>query len=359
MNVKGLLITLVAILLLVGVASAATTISIADVSTGEGGTATAYLIADSFPAGFAGCSINVSVLNSTVGMVQSISVPSWASLNYITSTPSKYVDLIEVDGGDVITPGDTNVVLATITLAGYTYGSTQLGVVVYSMDDDVGTAISPTVDNATFTVASSDMWPLCAGVTTNAATGVTTSGATLNGAYSGAYGWFVWGSASNMYTMKTANTSAGGAYSATLDGIPLMSGQTYYFRAASTCGYGVEKSFTAGTVTPVPTTTYTEQYYDPFIETKWNMAALANVVPTAYTDKWGYIIWALFWGVLFMSFWIRQEDVTVPAYLYIIIFVGLSLTNWMPTELVQVSWLLLLVAFGGIFYTWFRGRKNG
>lgn len=356
---KLLAITLlIAVIIIGGVNAAIVTVPSATVK--ELDTTDITITLDSAPNGLSGTAFRIQVLNGTVGEIYSVSLPAWAGLSLVESTPSQLVNVTEVDTGSSVQAGATNIVLAIVTVKGFVYGSSQLGVNITSMDDDVGGVLNPSVTNGTLTVSSSDMWNLCGLMTTNAATAISSKNATLNGDLSGGgYAWFVWGGASNAYTMRTENKSVTGSYSQELDGIPLMSGKTYYYRSCSACGYGQEQSFTMGIVTPVPTTTYTDQYYKPFVATKWNMAALAEVVPTAYTDKWGYIIWALLWGVLFLSFWIRQEDVTVPAFLYIIIFIGLNLANWMPTQLVEVSWLLLVAAFGGIIYTWFRSRKNG
>lgn len=201
-------------------------------------------------------------------------------------------------------------------------------------------------------------------VATNAATDVTNCSATLNGAtdIAGNYA-FEYSCSASGYTMCTENIScgAGVGYSYSVAGIPLSSGDTIYFRAVNkeTGAVGAQQSFTLGAVAVLPTTTYTEEYYEPFIATKWNMAALAEVVPTAYTDKWGMFIWALFWGGLMLAFWIRQEDVTIPAFLYIIIFIALTLSDWIPVEMIEVSYLMLIVSFGGIIVSWFHGRKNG
>ncbi len=350
---KKSVLTIIGLLLLVS-ASFAATVSPSAVSIATPVTQVSTITLDTAPAGFSGCNLTVTVDNPAIAQITAISFPAWATL-HTNGTPGSFIIFSADDAGNIITSGATNTVMAYITVNGVASGSTNLTLTVTAMDDDVGNPISPTTAKGAVVVNSYT-------IITNPATGVTNTSVIFNGVTDIAdQFWFEWSATPDGFTMQTPNQTvgAGTAYSYTVEGIPLFSGQTYYYRAARYGAHGATQSFTMGTVLPLATATYTEQYYNPFIATKWNMAALAEVVPTAYTDKWGYLIWAILWGGLFLAFWIRQEDVTVPAFLYIIIFIGLNLTNWMPTELVSVSWLILVVSFGGIFYTWFRSRKNG
>ena len=360
MTHKLLLAVLLALVMVVGITTAATiTIESATVSVDSITTVDAVL--DSAPNGLAGYSITFTVADGGVATIQSVSFPAWAVINTESATPGASVDLTAADLNTLVQAGATDVTLATFTLYGVSNGATTLNASITSIDNDLGNPINPSVAAAPVTVSpvAGATWPLCAGVTTGVASDIGSNIVTLNGVGVGAGdSWFVLGSTSNGYSWATEPVVGGGAYSTIMEGLPLSSGGTYYYRACSECGYGAEVSFTLGAVTPIPTTTYEEQYYAPFVETKWNMAALAEVVPTAYTDKWGMFIWALFWGGLMLAFWIRQEDVTIPAFLYIIVFIALQLSNWIPVEMIGISYLMLLVSFGGIFVSWFVGRKN-
>lgn len=143
---------------------------------------------------------------------------------------------------------------------------------------------------------------------------------------------------------------------------PYIDGQTYYYRLARDDGeVGETLTFRVGaySVTPVPSTTYTEEYFEPFVEAEWDIAELAGIVPVPYFAKFGYVLWAIFWGAILMAFWVRQEDVTIPSFMYLIIFFTLDLADLLPSSFVVVSWVFAGICLGAILYTLFRGRKHG
>ena len=141
---------------------------------------------------------------------------------------------------------------------------------------------------------------------------------------------------------------------------PYRTGETYYYRIVRDDGeVGATMTFAAGEVYPVATTTYTEEHYEPFVEAEWDIGALAGVVPVPYFARFGYLLWAIFWGAILMAFWVRQEDVTIPAFIYLIVFTVLNLADWLPSSFVAVSWVFAGICLGAILYTLFRGRKHG
>jgi hypothetical protein len=141
---------------------------------------------------------------------------------------------------------------------------------------------------------------------------------------------------------------------------PYRTGETYYYRIVRDDGeVGATMTFAAGEVYPVATTTYTEEHYKPFVRAKWNLTELAGIVPVPYFARFGYLLWAIFWGAILMAFWVRQEDVTIPAFIYLIVFTVLNLADWLPSSFVAVSWVFAGICLGAILYTLFRGRKHG
>ncbi len=206
------------------------------------------------------------------------------------------------------------------------------------------------------------IFPVYGAPTTNPATGVTGSSATLNGVtdVAGDY-WFEYSPTTGGYTMATGvqTLGAGVPVTATVDGIPLVPGNTYYFRLARDGSSGAQQSFATPVIAVLPTTTYTEAYFTPFVAAKWNMTLLAPIVTGPYFDKFGYLIWAIFWGAIMMAFWVRQEDVTLPAFVYLIVFTILSLETWLPSTFVVVSYVFAGISIGAILYTLYRGRKHG
>jgi len=146
--------------------------------------------------------------------------------------------------------------------------------------------------------------------------------------------------------------------------VPYIANTTYYYRIAredsnGTVSYGETLTFTAASVAPLPTTTYKEEYYIPFYRAKWNLSVLAGIVPLPYFAKFGYLLWAIFWGAILMAFWVRQEDVTIPSFIYLIVFFTLDLADLLPSSFVTVSWVFAGICLGAILYTLFRGRKHG
>ena len=106
-------------------------------------------------------------------------------------------------------------------------------------------------------------------VTTTAATGVTASGAVLNGSVNpnglATNAWFEWGTSPTLATFNTTATQGVGsgttaqAVTATLSG--LSAGTTYYYRVAASSSAGTSKgsivSFLTTTTGPLPTVTTT------------------------------------------------------------------------------------------------------
>ena len=104
-------------------------------------------------------------------------------------------------------------------------------------------------------------------VTTNAATSVTSAGATLNGGVNpngaAATAWFEWGTSSTLSTFSSTSTQASGsgttsqAVTAALSG--LTSGTTYYYRVAASSTAGTSKgsiaSFSTTAAAAAPTVT--------------------------------------------------------------------------------------------------------
>jgi len=178
--------------------------------------------------------------------------------------------------------------------------------------------------------------------------------------------WFEFSATLDGFTMATdtENITAGDPVEIRSPRFPFIDNTTYYYRIAredanGTISYGETLTFTAASVAPLPTTTYKEEHYKPFVRAKWNLTELAGIVPVPYFARFGYLLWAIFWGAILMAFWVRQEDVTIPAFIYLIVFTILNLADWLPSSFVAVSWVFAGICLGAILYTLFRGRKHG
>lgn len=101
--------------------------------------------------------------------------------------------------------------------------------------------------------------------------------------------------------------------------------------------YGLNNSFN----------NFTNSSLDPV-----NMTAVA-VSP--YTAIMGSIFYGLLFSMIFGMIWMRQEDVTMPAFLGLII--GASLWGLMPADWTSMAMSLTVVSFAGLMYSLIKGRN--
>lgn len=133
------------VVLLVGVVSATTiTIPSFDVRTYKD----VLVTSDACTNGLSGYNITFSVANATQAEITEVTFPTWASLTTSGSLPASSVTVTAADLGSVIQAGDS-AELITIRVHSLVAGTTTLGAVANSFDDDIGGAIAPTISNAT------------------------------------------------------------------------------------------------------------------------------------------------------------------------------------------------------------------
>ena len=117
------------------------------------------------------------------------------------------------------------------------------------------------------------------------------------------------------------------------------------------------------TVTPIPTLTYTSQYFTPFNSASWdfsNMAPIAiSVVGDFFAQPVGNQIFEGFvmFNIIGLIF-VRQDDVAIPLFLLWSLSAVLFGMNIIPAAWVLFLIAIQFVAFGGIVYTLYRGRRN-
>ncbi len=83
-----------------------------------------------------------------------------------------------------------------------------------------------------------------------------------------------------------------------------------------------------------------------------NMTAVA-VAP--YTDIMGNIFYGILFSMVFGMIWMRQEDITMPALLGLII--GGSIWGLMPGDWTSMAMSLTVVSFAGLMYSLIKGRN--
>jgi len=105
-------------------------------SPGETGECT--LILDRVSPGLSEFEVQVTLENPAVGKITGVRFPSWANLNSKSKVPADTVVLKGADAGRKVGPGQSEVVLATLTIRGDTAGTCGIQVVVLGMKDEAG-----------------------------------------------------------------------------------------------------------------------------------------------------------------------------------------------------------------------------
>jgi hypothetical protein len=146
---------LMALVLLSGIASAATITLENGAVAGPGESTTVRLVLDEAPDGLAGFFVNITV-DPNVARITSVAYPSWAVLK---STNGLYggneVELKAIDGKKEIQAGAKNIELATITLQGVNPGSTSLHLHNEVVDSDTKGHIPRVLVDGGLTVGTS------------------------------------------------------------------------------------------------------------------------------------------------------------------------------------------------------------
>lgn len=174
--------------------------------------------------------------------------------------------------------------------------------------------------------------------------------------------WFEYGGNSGRYTSHSDHISvnATGDFSIDIIGFPLILEQTYYFRAAGNVNnmsiFGSEMSFTLQSAVDMPEKNFGKNF-EELKESRFNITKLAAVLPKTWTDiiLETRIFYGLFFGMIFLALWIRQEDVGIPAMLGLLI--GGTLWYWLPPEWMKLVQSLIIVSLAALIYAAIKGRK--
>jgi len=145
------LFILLALILLVGAASATTiTVPATEVRTYKDVTISSSACTN----GLSGYNLTISVGNATQAQITEVVFPSWATISTCGSLPASSVTCTAADLTGQIQSGDA-AELCTVRVHSLVAGTSTLGVVANTFDDDVGGAIAPTVSNGTLTSKTS------------------------------------------------------------------------------------------------------------------------------------------------------------------------------------------------------------
>ena len=117
---------------------------------------------------------------------------------------------------------------------------------------------------------------------------------------------------------------------------------------------GVSSSNMTFTVETLPTScAWCNETYTNFTDSNWSFIVAAPLVMSIYTHVWpGLSLWGALWLMVFGMFWIRQEDVTIPAICYIIL--AMTINQYIPLEWQFFMYASILVVIVGWIYVLFR-----
>jgi len=141
-----------AMLLLVPVGAASIGMTPSTVTIYKGKTVEINLVLDEAPAGLAGYDLVVRLSNPQVAEFPEVTYPSWAALHNTTRRADGSVRISGVDLSREVSPGATEIPIATLTLRGISGGSSAIILESVNMDADGGDMITPVVSNGQVTV---------------------------------------------------------------------------------------------------------------------------------------------------------------------------------------------------------------
>lgn len=201
-------------------------------------------------------------------------------------------------------------------------------------------------------------------ITTNAASGVGADSVTMNGDATGIVGsavvWFEYSTISGKYAYKTDNQTLASdqAFTQLLIGVPFISNTVYYYRAVGYDGAlatGAEQTFTTSALAAVSDYNF-ESNFAELEDSQLELTNTSKVAVKPYTDVMGTIFWGILYALIFAIIWIRQQDITIPALLGLLI--GAFLWGAMPEDWRAVGMSLTVISFAGIMFTLIRGRQT-
>jgi len=86
-----------------------------------------------------------------------------------------------------------------------------------------------------------------------------------------------------------------------------------------------------------------------------NISKLGEAIPSVYTSLLTDMFWAMFFGVIFLAYWIRQEDVMLPSVTGLI--AGSVLIVMLPPSAQHIAYILLVISIAGTLYTIIKARR--
>lgn len=195
--------------------------------------------------------------------------------------------------------------------------------------------------------------PTTSAITTNSVTITCIVNAT-----SASSAWISYGGYPGFYKFRTDTRTVTGNFTQTITGIPLIAGSTNYYKGYITNSTGASNSSVEGNFTLPLVTQITDYNFNVHTEelayNGLNISQTAITIPSVYTDVVGSIFWGIIFGFIFVAIWIRQEDVSIPSLLGLLI--GAVLLPTLPAEWVSLAYSLTIISFAGIMYSLIKSK---
>jgi len=86
-----------------------------------------------------------------------------------------------------------------------------------------------------------------------------------------------------------------------------------------------------------------------------NISKLGETIPSVYTSLLTDMFWAMFFGGIFLAYWIRQEDVMLPSIVGMI--GGVAMIGLLPPSAQHIAYILLVISIAGTLYTIIKARR--
>lgn len=195
--------------------------------------------------------------------------------------------------------------------------------------------------------------------TTTAVTGITSGHVDFHATGGSGEAYFKWGSASGYnYFWTTPNQTVSGAFTDYQEGIPMLSGNTYYVVACDSTGCGNEVSFVVPSASPLNQTNYSVGA-KVLMRSGFNLTQSLPMLVTPYTTQLGYWTWALFFFFIFSGWWMRQGDITIPMLMSLVFgFViwgagAVGAGVGIPPEAMNIGIGLIIASLAGLFFSLF------
>jgi hypothetical protein len=200
---------------------------------------------------------------------------------------------------------------------------------------------------------------VCAVPTTQPVTDIGAGKVTFNANGGSGEGWFKWGSASGYnYFWTTPNQSVSGAFTDYQEGMPMISGKTYYVVACDSTGCGNQVSFVVPDATPLNQTKYGSGA-TTIMRSGLNLTKSLPLMVVPYTSQLGFWTYALLFFFIFSGWWMRQGDITIPMIAALVF----GFTIWgagavgsgmgIPPEVMNIGIGMIIASVAGLFFSLF------